>query len=177
MLFLDIETSSTEADTGIITGIGLLDEGGRARFLFSGRAREERKLIKNFLSILKDFDVLVTWRGRGFDIPFLITRAIRMGEAIDVLQQKMHIDLADVADRNLRLGRKDLYHVCRYFGIPKKGSLEGMDMPKLYIDSLEGSRRAERDIRTHCLDDLYSLRAVYWKLKPLVANQYRDLGL
>jgi len=150
----------------------MMDADGKGQFLFSSSVAGEGKLLRDFLRALRGYDAVVTWKGRGFDIPFILARALRHGLRVDVLMRAVHIDVADVADRWLRLGRKDLTGVCRYFSIPKNVQLSGMDMPSLYLRALEGDRTAVRRIKAHCLDDLRSLRQVYGKLKPLIALDY-----
>lgn len=152
-----------------------MNGGGKGEFLFSPSVAGEGKLLRDFLRILRGYDAVVTWKGRGFDIPFILARALRHGLPVDVLMRAVHIDVADVADRWLRLGKKDLAGVCRYFGIPKNVGLSGMDMPSLYLRALEGDKTATRQIKAHCLDDLKSLRQVYGKLKPLIALDYPNL--
>ncbi len=148
---------------------------GRGDFLFCQNVGGERKVLQKFLKTVPDYDAIVTWRGRGFDVPFIIARALKLSLPVDPLTRALHVDVADIAERYLRLGRKDLPSVCRYFKIKKNIELSGMDMPSLYLRVLEGDKRAARQIKVHCIDDLASLREVYERLKPLVSLNYPNL--
>jgi len=159
----------------MIMGIGLMEGNGRGQFLFSPNVGGEKKLLQQLLRIVPNFDAIITWRGRDFDLPFIIARSLRFGLPIEPVARALHLDLALIAERNLRLGRKDLASVCRYFGIKKKVELSGTDMPSLYLRALEGDGTAARKIKVHCMDDLSALRAVFERLRPLVALDYPTL--
>lgn len=175
--FLDIESTSLEADTGIVIGIGLMDESGRSRFLFAKTPKEEARMLNSFLSILKDYHMMITWRGKDFDVPFLIARLIKNKIEVEKLINIYHLDLAEFLKANLRLSRSDLYHVCRFLGIKKDMELSGLDMPRLYLNSMKGDLKARKMIKRHCIDDLRSLRQVYVKVKPLLRAMKPELAI
>jgi uncharacterized protein YprB with RNaseH-like and TPR domain len=114
---------------------------------------------------------MVTWNGRGFDIPFLTTRLMKHGLDPRPFLRKPHIDLADVVKSRLRLTFTYLDHVCDFFQIDRKKGPMGLDVPHLYVRALEGDKKALMSIREHCLDDLRATRQVFLKLKPLVEQQ------
>ena len=77
IVVLDIETSSLEADAGIVVGAGLLPETGKNEYFEAKRTDQEKDLLVKLLKRLEAYDVIVTWNGRGFDIPFLTTRLLK----------------------------------------------------------------------------------------------------
>lgn len=72
ILYFDIETDDTERKIRVggtrILSIGAIDNKGN-RFYFDNK--DERVLITNFLKILKNYDVLASWNGDEFDIPYI----------------------------------------------------------------------------------------------------------
>jgi len=168
IVILDIETSSLEADAGIMVGSGLLPENGRAEYFGVRGTKDEKRVLEKTLSYLKPFDVVVTWNGRGFDIPFLTTRLLAHSLDPRTVTGKRHVDLNEVVKSRLRLTFTYLDHVCDFFGISRRRGAMGMDVPQLYVKAMEGDRRALRIIREHCLDDLQATRKVYLRLKPLL---------
>ena len=168
---LDIETTSLQGDAGILIGAGLQSESGRSEYLEAARTSEERSLLLKLVKRLESFDVIVTWNGRSFDLPFLTTRLMKHELDPRSILRKSHIDLADVVKGRLRLTFTYLDHVCDFFQIDRKKGAMGMDVPHLYIRALEGDRKALWAIREHCLDDLQATRQVFLKLKPLLEQQ------
>src|SRR5438132_6164141 len=168
---LDIETTSLEADAGVLVGAGLMSEAGRGEYLEAKRTSEEKSLLLKLLNRLERYDVMVTWNGRSFDIPFLTTRLMKHGLDPRPLLRKSHIDLADVVKSRLRLTFTYLDHVCDFFQIARRKGPMGLDVPHLYVLAAEGDREALASIREHCLDDLRATRQVFLKLKPIVEQQ------
>jgi len=171
IVILDIETTSLEADAGTLVSAGLMSVDGRGEYLEARRTSEEKSVLVKLAKRLENYDVMVTWNGRGFDIPFLTTRFMKHGLDPRPLLRKSHIDLADVVKGRLRLTFTYLDHVCDFFEINRNKGPMGLDVPHLYVRALEGDRKAAASIREHCLDDLRATRQVFLKLKPLVEQQ------
>src|SRR6266852_3460807 len=96
IVILDIETSSLEADAGIVVGAGLLPETGKSEYFEAKRTDQEKGLLAKLVKRLDVFDVIVTWSGRSFDTPFLTTRLIKHGLDPVPLLSKIHLDLNEV---------------------------------------------------------------------------------
>lgn len=171
IVVLDIESTSLEADAGIMIGAGLISDAGRSEYLEAKRTSEEKSLLEKVVKRLESFDVVVTWNGRSFDLPFLTTRLMKHGLDPRPILRKSHIDLADVVKSRLRLTFTYLDHVCDFFEIDRKKGPMGLDVPRLYVQALEGDRKALEAIREHCLDDLRATRQVFLKLKSLLEQQ------
>jgi len=170
-VILDIETTSLEADAGTLVSAGLMSDKGRGEYLEAKRTSDEKSLLLKLLKRLESYDVMVTWNGRSFDVPFLTTRLMKHGLDPRPILRKSHIDLADVVKSRLRLTFTYLDHVCDFFQIDRKKGPMGLDVPHLYIRALEGDAKAAASIREHCLDDLRATRQVFMRLKPLVEQQ------
>ena len=168
IVVLDIETTSLAADSGMVVGVGLMPENGPAEYLGTRRTVDEKKTLSKLVSRLGEYEIVVTWNGRGFDLPFLTTRLLSHGLDPRPLSNKRHIDLHEVVKGRLRLTFTYLDHVCDFLGIPKKKGPMGMDVPHLYLKAQEGDSDALRAIREHCLDDLEATRKIFLKLKPLL---------
>jgi uncharacterized protein YprB with RNaseH-like and TPR domain len=171
IVIFDIETTSLEADAGVLVSAGLMSDTGRSEYLEARRTSQEKSLLSKLSRRLEGYDVMITWNGRSFDIPFLTTRLMKHGLDPRSLLRKSHIDLADVVKSRLRLTFTYLDHVCDFFQIERKKGPMGLDVPHLYVQALEGDRKASSSIRDHCLDDLRATRQVFLRLKPLVEQQ------
>jgi len=110
--YLDIETSGLYPEDNEITVIGLYD-GCNVHTFVNGRNLAE------FETIIASFDLLITFNGSCFDLPFIrrFFPGISLPEA--------HIDLRFLLKR---LGfRGGLKYIEKEFGIPRNPEIEGMD--------------------------------------------------
>jgi len=166
--FLDVEATSLEADVGTTVGIGLMEDDGRFSYISVDRPELEKNRLKNFLERLERHHIIVTWNGKSFDIPFLVSRIIKHGLRVEPLLSAYHLDMAEFVKNNLKLSRTDIFHVSKFLGIRKDVATLGQDVPGLYVKAMKGDRVAVRRIERHCRDDLNALRLIFLKLKPLV---------
>ncbi len=156
------------ADAGIMVGAGLMPENGPGEYLAVKSTGDEKSVLSKLVSRLGGYDVIVTWNGRSFDLPFLTTRLLSHGLDPRPLLGRRHVDLGEVVKGRLRLTFSYLEHVCDFLGIEKRRGPMGMDVPHLYLKAQEGDARASKIIREHCLDDLEATRKVFARLKPLL---------
>jgi len=171
IVFLDLETSSLEADGGIVVGAGVMSEDGDSEYFEARKTSQEKPLLSKLLKRLETSEVIVTWSGRGFDIPFLTTRLLKHSMDPRPMLGKMHLDLNEVVKSRLRLTFTYLDHVCDFFEIRREKGPMGLEVPSLFVKALEGDEAASRSIRNHCLDDLRVTREVFLRLRPLIEGQ------
>ncbi len=110
--FFDIETTGLSPDRCRLILAGLAYYEGdslTAKQIFADDPSEEPEVITAILSELKDFDMIVTYNGKRFDIPFLLKRA-----------QKNRIHINEALPYNL-----DLYPAVRSFS-PLKAMLPNL---------------------------------------------------
>jgi DNA polymerase elongation subunit (family B) len=135
---------------------------------------DEAELLGNFWDVAKRYDTIVTFNGRGFDVPFIYLRSALLNVPIsrkDWLgyryQTEPHCDLAEqftfygVSGRDGAARRFNLDFYCKAFGIesPKSHGVTGMDVGTV----LEAGKF--RDIAEYCLRDVKATVALYdiWK--------------
>jgi hypothetical protein len=150
----DVEDGGPEAETGV-EFVACLDE---------------REMLTAFWDVAKHYDSVVTFNGRGFDVPFLYLRSALLHVAItrkDWLgyrfQTEPHCDLAEqltfygVSGREGAARRFNLDFYCKAFGIdsPKSHGVSGMD-----VNVLVASGRF-RDIAEYCLRDVRATTQLY----------------
>ena len=174
---LDIEATALDADIGHLVGAGLMELGGEFRWFYVRRPVDEAKILKRVLKEVSTYHIMFTWNGRGFDIPFLISRALKLKLPAEELLKPLHVDLAELVRENLRLHRSDLYHVARFLGIKKDLRVEGFDVPSIYLKALRGDREAAKSIEAHCRDDLEVTRKVLKRLLPIIRAKQPELIL
>lgn len=135
---------------------------------------DEVELLTAFWDVARHYDSIVTFNGRGFDIPFLYLRSAALNVPIsrrDWLgyryQTDPHCDLAEqltfygVSGREGAARRFNLDFYCKVFGIesPKSHGVSGMDVNNLVAEG------RFRDIAEYCLRDVRATVLLYhiWK--------------
>lgn len=135
---------------------------------------DESELLTAFWDVAKHYDSIVTFNGRGFDVPFIYLRSAALNVPIsrkDWLgyryQTDPHCDLAEqltfygVSGREGAARRFNLDFYCKVFGIdsPKAQGITGLDMN----DLIAAGRY--REIAEYCLRDVQATVDLYriWK--------------
>jgi DNA polymerase elongation subunit (family B) len=146
-----------------------LDNGEKATVDFIA-CKEETGLLRGFWDVAKKYDQIVTFNGRGFDVPFVYLRSAVNNVPIsrrDWLGYRYtiepHCDLAEqltfygVSGRDGAARRFNLDFYCKAFGIesPKSQGITGMDVTHL----MEKGRY--RDIAEYCLRDVKATVELY----------------
>jgi DNA polymerase elongation subunit (family B) len=146
-------------------------EAGPVKFV---PCMDEAELLGSFWDVARHYDGIVTFNGRGFDVPFMYLRSAALNVPIsrkDWLGYRFavepHCDLAEqltfygVSGREGAARRFNLDFYCKAFGIesPKSHGVTGLDVNRL----LEEGRH--REIAEYCLRDVKATVELYrvWK--------------
>jgi len=131
---------------------------------------DETELLTAFWDVAKHYDTVVTFNGRGFDVPFIYLRSAILNVPIsrkDWLGYRYatdpHCDLAEqltfynVSGREGAARRFNLDFYCKAFGIesPKSQGVSGLDMN----DMVAAGRF--REIAEYCLRDVQATVLLY----------------
>jgi DNA polymerase elongation subunit (family B) len=131
---------------------------------------DEVELLTAFWDVAKHYDTIVTFNGRGFDIPFIYLRSALLNVPIsrkDWLgyryQVEPHCDLAEqltfygVSGREGAARRFNLDFYCKAFGIesPKSHGVTGRDMNSMIAEG------RQREIAEYCLRDVKATVLLY----------------
>ena len=175
MAYLDIETNSKTANDGIVIAIGLLMGDDEPEVRFADSFGEEGKALEWLRGKLKNCEMIVTWYGSGFDIPFLLTRALAHNIDLSKLTEIPMLDLCEWSRANLLLSSYSLESVARFLGISGgKGFKEfrGTDIVALFKLVERGDLEPRKLIVEHCKEDIVMLKLVHERLKPLVERSW-----
>ncbi len=131
---------------------------------------DEAELLGNFWDVSKKYEYIITFNGRGFDVPFIYLRSAILNVAItrkDWLgyrfQTEPHCDLAEqftfygVSGRDGAARRFNLDFYCKAFGIesPKSHGVTGLDVNRLLAEG------RNREIAEYCLRDVRATLQLY----------------
>lgn len=124
---------------------------------------DDRWVVEQIRELLRSFDILFTWNGSRFDIPFLNSRLLLHG--LEPLPKKLHKDLLYTARYGLHLHSNRLASVQEFLGLAhEKSSISGTYWTK----ALTGDRDAMDYIIDHMERDVLVTEEVMLILKPLI---------
>jgi predicted PolB exonuclease-like 3'-5' exonuclease len=138
------------------------------------RLMSERELLASFWALASKAEVVVTFNGRGFDVPFLVTRSLILGipARVDLLSQryalKPHLDLLELLSQRER-GPSKLDVICWSLGIESpKQVMDGSMVAPAYArgEIVEIAQYNAHDVRATC--------AVYRRVRDLVLRYRAD---
>jgi len=135
---------------------------------------DEFELLTAFWDVAKHYDHIVTFNGRGFDVPFIYLRSAVLNVPITRKNwlgyryaTEPHCDLAEqltfysVSGRDGAARKFNLDFYCKCFGIesPKSHGVSGMDVSNLMAEG------KFREIAEYCLRDVRATMELYqiWK--------------
>jgi hypothetical protein len=159
VLYVADDYDPAEAEAGPVEFVACVDEG---------------ELLTAFWDVARHYEEIVTFNGRGFDVPFLYLRSAILNVPITKknwlgyrFATEPHCDLAEqltfygVSGREGAARRFNLDFYCKAFGIdsPKSHGVTGMDVSRLIAEG------RFREIAEYCLRDVQATVLLYkiWK--------------
>jgi len=179
-----IEGLSLSPLTGEIVALGVLDVDSDQGFIYFQSPEviqepvkesnfdlipdTEAGILKRFWEVIKDYDQVITFNGRGFDAPFIILRSAmhKIRPSKDLMPNRYsatsHIDLLDQLTFYGSVRRRFNLHMwCKAFGIksPKEEGVTGYEVGGLFKEG------RYLEIARYCMGDLIATKALfqYWQ--------------
>lgn len=166
--YLDIETDGLKADFGTILSWAIKEKYGDVywdvitkRELFKEKDVDKR-LIISLLDTLKDYQIICTYYGTVFDIPWIRTKALHYGLHFPEYGELYHFDLYYLVRSKLNLSRRSLESVCDYLGIEGKTPIE----KETWRLAKYGNKDALKLVVDHNIGDVNILEQLHNKLEP-----------
>jgi DNA polymerase elongation subunit (family B) len=166
--------ADTQRGQVLFTAEDCAEDAGPAETVEFVACVDEAELLTAFWDVARHYDSIVTFNGRGFDVPFIYLRSALLNVPIsrkDWLgyryQTDPHCDLAEqftfygVSGREGAARRFNLDFYCKAFGIesPKSHGVTGLDVNTLLAAG------KYREIAEYCLRDVKATVLLYqiWK--------------
>jgi len=166
----DLEMSNLNADYGIIL-CGVVKPYGSDLVvyridkypLYKKDRANDKSLVVALRDALEEFDIIVSYNGKRFDIPFLNARLLAHG--LTRLSKKKHIDVYWQARYKLKLSSSRLEAVQEYLGLEtKKTRIDG----RHWVRAVAGYKSDLDYIIDHCKLDVEVLEDVYDHMRPFI---------
>lgn len=162
---MDIEATGLDASYGRLVCVCFKFEGEKkVRTMSIKSVHEEKELLEWVQEQYDQVDVLVTWNGKRYDVPFLNARMFIHG--MKPLVPKKHLDLMykakAIRTRGARLDgfAKDMGLAHQKFDVPASA----------WILAAEGDEKAIKDIVKHCELDVKITEDAARKVRPMIVR-------
>lgn len=166
--FLDIETTGLSHVHNRIVLIGLHIISKNDSYIIQilsdkGNLKDEILVLKELSKILETVDIIYTYNGSTFDIPF-ITKKLKIHNIKNRIRDVVHIDLIKQIRSNklsLNLENYKLKTVEKHLGIYREDSISGAESVELYNEYIKTNSPAlEKTILKHNFEDVLYLPKV-----------------
>lgn len=197
LAYLDIETTDLNANIGIMLSWAIKSRDGTTIYdvitkdeLFNFQF--DKRIVKSLLTTLDNYDIIVTYYGTMFDIPFINTRALlygydtvskyaiqttyiksRKGELKikeKVVPKFFHWDLYYTVRNKLSLNKNTLANITEFLGIDGKTHLD----KSIWLRARYGDEKALRYVLDHNIKDVKILERLHNRL--LGINKWMKKG-
>lgn len=130
---------------------------------------DDSKLCVAIRNELEQYNMVVGWNSKMFDVPFLNARLAKVGER--PFKPQFHLDpMYQARGAQLRIGSSKLVNVQKFFGLPnEKTEISWEDWQR----ASSGDKEAMDVVVHHCEQDVKVLAEAYWKLLPMVSVIHR----
>lgn len=161
--YFDIEASDLSANWGMMLswcikyrGDNKIREGAiTKKEVFDYKF--DKRITEELMEELKNVDILVTYYGTGYDIPFTRTRALFHGLEFPAFGSMHHWDLYYKVRSKIKTHRKSLEVVTKFFGIEGKTHLE----PQMLFKAQYGDKEAMKQLLHHNREDVIILERLH----------------
>jgi predicted PolB exonuclease-like 3'-5' exonuclease len=157
----------------VVIGVAWLGTDYEVRKLgIVGEDRSEREMLRDFAKFMEERrPTLVTFNGRGFDMPVIAMRCLRHGVPFrhyygnrDVryrFSPEGHLDLMDYAADHGAAKPSKLDILAKLCGMPGKVGVDGKDVgPLVHAGRI-------KEVRDYCLCDVIQTSAVFLRIQLL----------
>jgi DNA polymerase elongation subunit (family B) len=157
----------------VVIGVMWLDENLVCKKTGTiGEGKDEGGMLADFAEFMAKWEpTIVTWTGRGFDLPVLMLRSLRYGVSAPWYYRKRdyryrystdgHLDLCDELADHGATRMTSLHGAARLIGLPGKDGVDGSQVEAMYrtgqIEALRG----------YCLSDVAQTAFLFLRYRLL----------
>lgn len=174
---LDIEASNLDADFGLILSYCIKTHGKKEILkdviTKADLAKDlDKRVTQNLIRDMQKYDVLITYYGTGFDLPFIRARALINKIPFPHHGSIKHYDVYYTAKSKLKISSRRLENVCRVvLGTSQKTRVDGVH----WINALRGEPKSLAYILDHNIKDVQDLEQVYNKMLDFTEGKTKSI--
>tara|TARA_R110002050_G_scaffold41798_6_gene101043 strand:+ start:2172 stop:2918 length:747 start_codon:yes stop_codon:yes gene_type:complete len=165
--YLDIESTGLKANIDIMLSWAIktrdtnevVGDVIKKSEVFNGSY--DKRIMKSLIKALDKYDLIFTYYGTGFDIPFMRTRALDHDLDFPVFRKVSHKDIYYLVRSKLQLTRSSLKVATQFLGIDGKTNLD----PRIWRDARYGNKDALKYVYDHNIADVEILEDLHKKIE------------
>ena len=165
--YLDIETTGLKANVDIMLSWAIktrdkdevLSDVIKKSEVFNGKY--DYRIMESLIKALNKYDLIMTYYGTGFDVPFMRTRALDHGLPFPKFRSLSHKDIYYLVRSKLQLTRSSLKTATQFLGIDGKTNLD----PRIWRDARYGNQKALKYVFDHNVADVEILEDLHKKIE------------
>ena len=165
--YLDIETTGLKANVDIMLSWAIktrdkdevVSDVIKKSEVFSGKY--DYRIVKSLIKALGNYDIIMTYYGTRFDVPFMRTRALDHGLPFPKFRSLSHKDIYYLVRSKLQLTRSSLKTATEFLGIQGKTNLD----PRVWRDARYGDAKALKYVFDHNVADVEILEDLHKKIE------------
>jgi len=131
----------------------------------------DKRILKELIEALKEYDQIITYYGTKFDIPFIRTRAMMHNLIFLPFGALQHKDCYYMVKMKMRLHRSSLDSACAALGIRGKNHIKG----NYWMRAKLGDPVALAYVLDHNRKDCQILEKLHKKLEGFVKDQSKSI--
>ncbi len=178
--YLDIEVDNLKANFGNMLTWSIKEKGGETFYDIIEKKElfdetYDRRIVQSIIDKMREFKIVVTYYGTGFDIPYIRSKALHYG--IDFpgfiarknargkfyyISEIYHFDLYYTVRAKMQLHRSSLAAATEYLGIAGKTPIDY----EIWRRAKYGNEKALAEVLSHNIADVEILEKLHVKLSP-----------
>jgi uncharacterized protein YprB with RNaseH-like and TPR domain len=131
----------------------------------------DRNLCERVIKDLQEYDIICTFYGTKFDMPFTRSRCLKWDLGFPIFGYIQHKDIYYMARNKLCLHRNRLESACAFLGIRGKTYLDG----DTWIKAGHGHRDSLEYVLEHNIQDTIILEKLHKRLEEFVRPNTRSI--
>jgi uncharacterized protein YprB with RNaseH-like and TPR domain len=164
--FLDIEASNLKANYGVILTWAIKKKNGpvlhdKITKKDINKGTYDKRIVKSLVKAMGQFDLIVTYYGTGYDLPFIRTRAVHHDIDFFNYGEINHKDVYYIIRNKFQLNRSSMENACRFLlGETDKTHIDF----EYWLKALKGDKESIEYILDHNIKDVQDLEKLYNKV-------------
>lgn len=182
--YLDIEADGLKADWDTMLTWCIKQKGGDVAYdsvtreeLFDGT--QDRRIVESLLEEMKKYDLIVTYYGTNYDLPFIRAKSLRYDldfphyrfDGKKLIHELSHFDLYFLVKAKLCISRKSLDNVCQYLGIKGKTEID----KEAWRLAKYGDKESLIEVLRHNIGDVKILEELHNRLSVFAKYSQRSV--
>jgi DNA polymerase elongation subunit (family B) len=131
----------------------------------------DKSVCKQLIKDLQEYDIIMTFYGTKFDIPFVRSRCLSYGLKFPVFGTVKHKDIFYMVRNKMKMHSSSLESACALLGIEGKNHIKG----NIWIRAKYGNDKYLKYVQDHCDRDVIITEKLHKRLEDFVRTNSKSI--